>query len=184
MRVFTRLLAFVVALALLATTVIVIIEVVSARTNNGSVVIHWHSILSWGNRNTWKATSVELASAITAAVGLLILIPQLIPRRPSRLRIHSPEVDSPDTDAALTRKGLTVTIQSAVESVEGISSSRVKVTHHRISVTAQSVVTQPESADELTPQVTEAAQHQVDELGLAPAHRVRVTVNARRSGVQ
>ena len=37
MRVFNRLLAFVVALALLATSVIVIIEVIAARTNSGSV---------------------------------------------------------------------------------------------------------------------------------------------------
>lgn len=184
MRVFNRLLAFVVALAFLATSVIIIVEVIAVGTDSGPWIIDWHAILRWAQRNTWKATSVELASAITAAVGLLILIPQLIPRRPGRLRIHSPDVDARDTDAALTRKGLMVTVQSAVESVEGITRSRVKVTHQRITVSAQAVGVQPAAADELTPLVRQAAQDRVGELGLVPAHRLRVAVIARRSGVQ
>jgi hypothetical protein len=184
MRVFNRLLAFVVALALFAASVILIVEVIAARSGSGPLIIHWHSILGWGRRNTWKATSVELASAITAAAGLLILIPQLIRRRPGRLRIHTPDVDAPHTDAALTRKGLTVTVQSAVESVEGITRSRVKVTHQRIRVNAQSVVAQSDSADELTPLVTQAAQQRVQELGLLSARRLSVAVTPRRSGVQ
>ncbi len=184
MRVFNRLLAFVVALAVFAASVIIIIEVIAARSNSGPLIIHWPSILGWGRRNTWKATSVELASAIIAAVGLLILIPQLIRRQPARLPIHSPGLDAPDTDAALTRKGLTVTVQSAVESVEGITRSRVKITHRRIKVTAQSMAAQTEAAERLTPLVTQAAQKQVEELGLAPAHGLRVAVTPRRSGVQ
>lgn len=181
MRIANRLLAFVVALALLALGVIVIIEVISARSGASPVVIGWHSILSWGQRNTWKATSVELACVISAVFGLVLLLPQLRRRRPTRLTVKA---GGGATDAALTRKGVVVTVRGAVADVEGVSSSQVKVSHRRIRVAATSSATTSETADSLRSQVKDAAQRAVDELKLTANRRLRVTVATRKKGGQ
>ncbi len=175
MRIANRLVAFVVAIALLALGIIVIIEVIAARSSSAPIT-GWHSILRWGERNTWKASSVELASAITAAIGLLLLLPQLRRRRPSRLRVKSPGA----TDAALTRKGVAVTVRGAVGEVEGISGSAVKVGHRRIRVNATSAAHDGAVARELTPAVQAAATKQLDALQLTPNPRLKVAVSSRQ----
>ena len=180
MRIANRLLAFVVALALAATGVIVILEVVAARSNAAPLVIHWHSILRWGQRNTWKATSVELACAITAAVGLVLLVPQLIPRRLQRLTIDAGE----DTDAALSRQGVATAMRGAVTDVEGVVGARVKVGRRRIRVNAYAIAAEPENADELEPRVEEVARQHLAALRLHPERRLRVAVSTRRAGGQ
>ena len=177
MRILNRLLAFIVALALVGTGIIVVVEVIAVRSHSAPLVIHWHSILGWGRRNTWKATSVELASSITAAAGLLLLIPQLIRRRPARLTVEASDA----TDAALTRRGVIVTVRGAVGTVEGVTATRVKVGRHRIRINALSEATKPETLRELGPKIEEAAASQLDALRLQPHRRVRVTVNGRRN---
>ncbi len=177
MRILNRLLAFIVAFAVTGTGVIIVVEVIAARSHAGPLIIHWHSILGWGRRNTWKATSVELACAITIAAGLLLLIPQLIRRRPARLTIEAGDA----TDAALTRRGVIVTVRGAVSEVEGVATTRVKVGRHRIRVSALSAATEPEELSELGPKVEEAATSQLEALRLHPHRRVRVAVNGRRN---
>ena len=178
MRIFNRLLAFIVAAALIVAGVIVIVEVIAARSGAQPVIIGWHSILRWGQRNTWKATSVELACVITAVAGLLLLLPQLRRRRPTRLTVASGDA----TDAALTRKGVIVTVRSAVGDVDGVSGSRVKVSHRRIKVNATSSAATDEIAQSVKPQVKDAAQHAIDELQLTAKRRLRVNVAGRKKG--
>jgi Family of unknown function (DUF6286) len=177
MRIVNRLLAFVVALALVGVGVIVIVEVIAERSHSGPLILHWRAILDWGHRNTWKATSVELASAITAAAGLLLLVPQLFRRRVSRLRIDT----AAGTDAAITRKGVTVTIRTAVAEVDGVASSRVKVGRRRIRVKALSTALEGEVIGDLHPLVNEAVSDQLDALRLHKPRRLRVAVNGRRT---
>jgi hypothetical protein len=177
MRIVNRLLAFVVALALVGVCVIIIVEVIAARSGSEPLIIHWHAILAWAHRNTWKATSVELASSITAGVGLLLLLPQLFRRRVSRLRIDAGAI----TDAAISRKGVAVTIRGAVAEVDGVASSRVKVGRRRIKVKALSTALEGDVMGDLHPQVTEAASEQLEALRLHKPRRLHVAVNGRSS---
>ena len=48
MRIANRLLAFIVAAALVFSGVILIIEVIAVRSGSDPVIIGWHSILDWG----------------------------------------------------------------------------------------------------------------------------------------
>ena len=175
MRIVNRLLAFMVAVALAAAAVIVIVEVIAARSGAAPVIIGWHSMLRWGGHNTWKADSVEFACAVIAAVGFLLLVSQLRRRRPSRVAVTSDR----STDAALTRKGVSVTIRGAVGDVEGISGSKVKVGHRRIKVNAASVG-HAETAQQLKPTVRQAAQDKLDELRLTSNRRLKVAVHGRK----
>ena len=178
MRIANRLLALLAAMALIATGIILIIEVIAARSGASPVVIGWHSILSWGQRNTWKADSVELACVITALFGLLLLLPQLRRRRPTRLTITS----SGQTDAALTRKGVAATVRGAVNDVEGISGSKFAVSHRRIQVDATSSATTDDVAQRSKSGVKDAAQKAIDELRLTANRRLRVNVTGRQKG--
>jgi hypothetical protein len=179
MRIANRLLAFLVAVALIVVGVIVIVEVIAARSGAAPVIVGWHPMLAWGQRNTWKATSVELACAIIAVAGLLLLLPQLRRRRPSRITVNSGE---PATDAAVTRKGIVVTVSGAVGDVEGISGSQVKVSHRRIKVDATSSAGTDDTARGSSNAVTEAAQQAIDELKLTSDRRLRVKVSAGKKG--
>ncbi len=178
MRVVNRLLAFLLAAALIAVSLIVIIEVIAARAHLDPVVINWHAILHWGERNTWPAASVILACAITTAAGLLLLVPQLIPRRITRLALDTDD----ETDAALTRRGLAVSIRGAVTDVEGVVRAKVKVHRHRISVYAMTAAATAEGAGKLEPHVHEVATRQLDALHLHTRRRVQVSVDRRRVG--
>ena len=176
MRIVNRLLAFIVAAALVVAGVIVIVEVIAARTGAAPVIIGWHSILRWGQHNTWNATSVEVACVICAVVGLLLLLPQLRRRRPTRLTIASPKA----TDAALTRKGVSAAVGGAVNDVDGVAGSRVKVTHRRIKVTAASSAATTATANALKTPVKAAAQQIIDELQLTSRRRLTVGVERRK----
>ena len=179
MRIVNRLLAFIVAVALAAAAVIVIVEVIAARAGAAPVIVGWHSILRWGRHNTWNADSVEVACVVSAVIGLLLLVLQLRRRRPTRVAVTS----SSSTDAALTRKGISVTIRGAVTDVEGISASSAKVGHRRIKVNATSAG-HDDTARELKPTVRAAAQNKLDELQLASNRRLKVSVNGRKNAGQ
>ena len=178
MRIANRLLAFIVAAAIVVIGVIVIIEVIAARSGAAPVLIGWHSILNWGRRNTWNADSVEVASAITAIAGLLLLVPQLRRRRPTRLTVTSGDA----TDAAITRKGASAAVGGAVNDVEGITSSRIKVKHRKIAVNATSYAATDATAGDLKSNVKQAAQTVIDELQLTSKRRLKVRVDSRKKG--
>jgi hypothetical protein len=178
MRIANRLLAFIVSVALIVVGVTVIVEVIAARSGAAPVIIGWHSILRWGQRNTWKATSVELACVISTVVGLLLLLPQLRRRRPTRLKVAAGDA----TDAALSRKGVVVSVRGAVGDVEGIASSQVKVGHRRIRVAAVSAGATAQTAEASKSAVQDAARKAVDELRLTANRRLRVTVASSKKG--
>ena len=179
MRIANRLLAFIVAAAIVVVGVVVIVEVIAARSGAAPVIIGWHFILYWGQRNTWKATSVELACAIIAVIGLLLLLPQLRRRRPTRVSVDSGDSS---TDAAVTRTGIVVTVRGAVGDVEGISSSRVKVSHRSIQVDASSSAATDDTAGSSVSAVKAAAQQVIDDLKLTSPRRLKVNVSAGKKG--
>ena len=121
MRIVNRLLAFALALALLAVGVILIVEVIAANTNAAPVIFDWHAMFRWGQRNTWQATSVEITCGIVALVGLLLLLPQLRRRRPNRFALTS---EHAATDVALTRSGVRNAVRGAVDDVDGAPAAR------------------------------------------------------------
>jgi hypothetical protein len=178
MRIVNRLLALIVSLALIATSIVIIVEVIAERSRAEPVIIDWHAIQRWAARNTWQATSVEVACAITLVAGLILLLPQLWRRRPNRLRL---ETEGP-VQVAMSRKSVAVTVRGAVVDVEGITSSRVRVKRHRIRVTAQSSALDPDVARSLEPHVEQAATDQLKLLQLHSAPRMRVAVLNRRGG--
>jgi hypothetical protein len=176
-RVANRLLAFVLALALLATGVILIVEVIAANTDHQPVIFDWHAMFRWGQRNGWNATSVEITCGIVALVGLLLLLPQLRRSRPRRFPV---DVGDQALDAGVTRKGLRTAIRSAVEDVDGVGGSSIAVGRRRVRVEARSAARTPDVAASIEPNVRQAAERVTEQLMLRQPRRVSVSVEQNK----
>jgi hypothetical protein len=177
-RITNRLLAFVVAVVLIAASIVTIVEVIAYKSNADPLLVHWHAIRDWGRDNTWEATSVRVAAIVTLVVALLVLVPQLIRRSTKRLAI---DTDGPIT-ATLTRKSVGLAVRSAVTTVDTITGARVKVGTRAINVAAESSSLDPEVARSLVGDVEEATNEQLAALRLTTPLRVRASVGYRRTG--
>ena len=179
MRIVNRLLAFVLALALLAVGVILIVEVIAANIDRGPAIFNWHAMFRWGQRNTWQATSVELTCGIVALVGLLLLLPQLRRPRPNRFPLTA---EHASTDVALTRSGVRNAVRGAVEDVDGVAGSKVHVGRRRIRVDATATARTSDAATDVEPAVSEAARNLIEHLRLQRPRRVAVSVSGAKKG--
>ncbi|HEV2888104.1 MAG TPA: hypothetical protein VGX49_14425, partial [Jatrophihabitans sp.] len=120
MRLFNRLLAALLSLALIVAGVLVVVEVVAERLGGGPAVVDWPHVYDWARRTPWQQGSVRVASILLVILGVLLLAAELKRSRPSRLAVRSST-----TDAAYTRRGVAATIRSAVSDVDGINSASV-----------------------------------------------------------
>ena len=109
------------------------------------------------------------------------MLPQLLRRRPTRLTVVAV---SERTDAALTRRGVGAAVRGAVNDVEGISTSRIKVTHRKIAVRATSHAATKDTAAGLKNEVGQSAQQVVKQLQLTSKRRLKVNVDTRKRGAE
>lgn len=171
MRIFNRFLALIVGLALMAVGVIIMIEVIALAVNAAPVVLNWHAMLRWGQRNTWNAASVKITAGIIGLVGLIILLAQLKRRRPTRLAIH-PDGLNATTQVALTRKGLRAAVNASLREVDGVQHSKIKLKRRRVAVRVSP--TSSDAAASVAAAVRSAVTGRLDELALARSFRTSV----------
>jgi predicted LPLAT superfamily acyltransferase len=119
---------------------------------------------------------VRVGSAILIAVGALLLILELKPRRVTRLPLRSGD-DA--TDPAVTRRSLAGMLRTAATGIDGISSATVKVSRRRASITAASAARGRGAATALTEPVTHALRSRIDSLNLRHPPRLKVHVVPR-----
>ena len=175
MRWINRLLAALVALALLAVGVLLVTEVIAERLGNGFVVVDWPRIYRWGERTSLTQGSVRVACIVTAVAGLVLLLAELKRRRPARLSVASNSVD-----AAYTRRGVAAAIGHAVDTVDGIDRTAVRVRRRRVRIRARTSGRLTYTAQSLREPVTQAARSRLADLELDPEPRLQVQVSHRR----
>ena len=178
MRLVNRPLALILAAALIAASVLVIAEVIGVATHHSPLLVPWTTWYHWARNTRWDAFVVRVWSAILIAVGALVLILELKPRRVTRLPLQSGDNA---TDAAVTLRGLAGMLRAAATGVDGISSATVKVRRRRAHVTAASAARGRPAATALTEPVTQALRSRLDSLGLrhAPGLKVHVVPRGR-----
>jgi hypothetical protein len=176
MRFVNRVLAAVVALALVVAGVLIVVEVIAARFSAGTVVVHWRVALRWARRTTWDTSVVQSTCILMAVVGLILVLLELKPRRRRRFKVRSDA-----SDAAFTRRGVKTAVQTAVDDVDGVGSAAVKVRRRRIRVRATATAAASHTAASLDDSVRAAAQGRVDSLALDPAPRIVTHVGTRSS---
>ena len=178
MRIVNRLLAFVLSLATIVASVALVVEVIAQRVGAGPAILDWPAVLRWAQDTTWGAARVRVISGLLAVAGMALLLAQLAPRRPDRLAMHS---DDTATDAAVTRRGLTRAVRSAVTDVDAIADARVRVRRRRIRVHAEAAGSDPTRVTAVRDTTTQAARQCVDAFNLKhpPTLSVRVSTKER-----
>lgn len=176
MRIANRLVGFVLAAALLAGSVLAIVEIVAYALHADPVVARWPDWTRWASRTAWKATVIRVWAGLIAVLGLLLLIVELKPRRASRVPLNSA---TPATDAALTRKDLADSVKAAALDVDGIRAVTATVKRGRVRVAAAAATHDGIAAGTLKSTVLTATQARLDSLGLARPPRLSVRVASR-----
>lgn len=180
MRLFNRLLAALLAVALIVVGVLLIIEVIADRTTHDPAIVHWHSAYEWAGRTIWQAASVRVACIVLLAVGIVLLVAELKRPRVSRLSIATnSEGDADPIDAAYTRRGVANTVRSAVTDVDGIRAAKVKVRRHSVRVQADASAQDKAAALALKAPATSAAESRLTALRLKKSPSLAMHVRPR-----
>ena len=175
MRVLNRPLAFILAVALIAGSVIVIAEVIGFAVHKSPLLVPWTTWYQWAHKTQWDAGVVRVWSAVLIVIGAVILAVELKPPRVTRLPLRS---GHDATDAAVTRHGLAQMLRAAATGVDGISSATVKVRRRRARITA-AWPPRPTAAAALTEPVTQTLHARLDALDLRHPPRLKVRVVTR-----
>lgn len=173
-RVVNRLLVLIAGLAVIALSIVVIVEVIAQLAGADPVLVDWPSAYAWAQRTTWSDAIVLGISLLLVAAGIALVIGELWSSRVRRL-----PVDSSDhaTDAAITRRGLERDVTAAVDDLDGINPERVTVGRGRITVRAAARNgAEPASLDDA---VTASVRDRLDRLHLRRQPRLVVNISRR-----
>jgi hypothetical protein len=176
MRVLNRPLAFILAAALIAGSVVIIAEVIGFAVHHSPLLVHWTTWYHWGHKTRWDDFVVRVWSGVLILIGILILALEFKPPRVTRLALRSVH-DA--TDSAVSRRGLARMLRASATGVDGISSASVKVRRRRASITAASAARGRPAATALTEPVTQALDACLDSLNLRHPPRLKVHVVTR-----
>ncbi len=177
MRVIERFLSLLLALALVVGSLLLALEVAWAAFGRAPLLVHWRGSYTSGGRYAWDTAPARITAAVLLAVGLLLLLAELKPRRAPRLRMTGTD---PGVDAAITRRSLRATLLSAATQVDGVSGAKVKVSRRKATVKAVSRLGSTETAQGLTGELEATLRRRLDELQLARTPRLRARVAPRR----
>lgn len=169
MRIVNRLLAFVVGLALAAAAVIAIVEIVVALSGRPPVLVARNRVASELGRLQWDDPRVVAVAVGMIVVGLLLLLVQLIPRRPIQLPLQG----QPGRSAAIDRRGLQERLRHVALRDRDVVAAAVRVRRR-----AKLRVSVPGDADrrDARRRVHERVTDAVGQLGLRRPLKVKVAV--------
>ena len=178
MRLANRVLAALLSLAVACAGVLLVIEVIAARTAQQPVIVNWRAAYNWATRTAWIASSIRVAAGVLIVAGLVLLIAELKPARVSRLAAHPSHAGASDIDTAYTRRGVAAAIRSAVTDVDGVRDASVKVTRRKVTIGAIAAAQDKAAARALREPVTTAVRQRLAALSLRHASALSVHVVA------
>jgi hypothetical protein len=173
MRVANRPLAFILAVALLALSVIVIAEVIGSAAGHSPLLVPWPTWYAWASTTRWNAQVVQVWAAVLIAVGIVLTVLEAKRRRVSRLPLVTQDEA---TEATVTRRGLASMLRAEATRVDGITGATVRVRRDRARVTASSSARGQAAAGALTEPVTTALGARLDGLAMRRPPRLNVRV--------
>lgn len=173
MTLLRRFVAFVTALALAAAAVLVIVEAVGVRVDESPVLLpidEWEQRLTGSSWARWDADAWTYASGATLAVGVLLVVLQLIPHRTTTLPRGR---DGDDREVHFGRSGLDERLRDVAVDQDGVLGASVRVKKRRVRVQANI----PSGGDTTSAErsVRDAVREDLGRLRLAKKQRVRVS---------
>ena len=89
MRVANRPLAFILAAALLACSVVIIAEVIGFAVHHSPLLVHWTTWQDWARSTRWDAFVVRVWATVLMVVGLVLVGLEFKPPRVTRLPLRA-----------------------------------------------------------------------------------------------
>lgn len=177
MKVTNRVLAVLVALALLVISVLAIVEIVWVLALGGSthVLVPYQPTADYLAELTWDSITARAILAGLVIVGILLIAAELRRRKPGLLTLAS---SGGPVSTGADRRSLQKAAAAAATDVDGISSARARVSRRRIRISATAGL---HDARGLQDQLTDHMRSWVDGLGLASPPTLSVQLAERRS---
>jgi uncharacterized protein DUF6286 len=176
MRTLNRALSVLLALALLTLGVVVVAEIIAAGLERrGHLLLPFESLARFGRDHTWSSGQVITISAAVALLGLLLLLGQLVPRRPGLLTVAT---EDPAVEAGVERRTLAKAMAAAATEVDGVSEAVARVRRGRATVIATSRLRDTSGLPE---RVQDHLQTWVDGLGLVAPPTLRLKLRRKET---
>jgi len=180
-RLVNRLLAAVLAILVAAAAVIVVIEVVAFRLHKAPVVVHWPTVYARAQSTAWTAPGVRIAAGALVVLGLVLLVVELRPTRPTRLQVTPLASSTAAVDTAFSRHGVAAAVRLAVQRVSGVRTTDASASARRLKLRVGAMDTARVVAPDLRDRVETAAKERLDSLDLVAAPTVALTITPRKS---
>lgn len=171
MRIVNRVLAAVLALAMLVGGLLVAVEIVVAGFDRRPWVIPHDDWYTSARARSWESAPPRWIFIGLVVAGLLLLLAQLARRRPTTLAMVPGGVP-----ADVGRRSLEKALVREATKVDGVAAAKARIAKERAEVIATSNRRQ---TDDLPPRVTQALDRRMGGLGLARLPSVRVKVQGR-----
>ena len=171
MRIVNRVLAAVLALALLVGGLIVAVEIVVAGFDRRPWVVPHDDWYRSARSRSWDSAPPRWIFIGLIAAGLALLLIQLARRRPTALALTPGAVP-----ADVGRRSLERSLAREARTVDGIAAAKAKVRKEKAEVVASSNRRQ---TDDLEPVLSQALDRRMGAVGLARPPAVRVKVQGR-----
>ncbi len=155
-----KVLAALLALALLLGGLLAAVEIVLAQLNRPHWLVPAQQWSAWLGQARWDAAVVRVVLVGLVAVGLLLLVAALRRGKPRELAVPA------RTDAvqvSMARRAVEKTVAAAAQQTSGVQSATATASRRSITVTAGTLMRAP---GDLAGQILAAVTHRLDELGL------------------
>lgn len=168
-----RLLAAVLALALILGGLLAAVEIVLARLGQPYWFIPRQQWGNWLTRQTWDASLVKLILAAMALMGLLLLLTALRQGRPRVLPVAS---DAPGVRVDILRRGAERAVVAAARRTNGVRTASASIGRRKATVKTK---TSSRSTGDVQQEALSAVTARLGDLGLARL-RPRVKVKGKK----
>ncbi|HEX6499415.1 MAG TPA: DUF6286 domain-containing protein [Micromonosporaceae bacterium] len=175
MRVFDRIVAIILSIVLFGLGVLTTVEVIWTKGlgHSGHLVLPYESPNRYLHQHVWDSTPVRVISAIVAAVGLILLLLELKPRRPGLLTMSG---STAGVVTGISRRSLGHALSRVATSVAGVAEAKTRVRRRRAKVRARTRLRDPGDLEQrLRRELTDA----LDALHLTRPPRLRLTLSHR-----
>jgi hypothetical protein len=174
MRTVSRILAVVLALALVVAGIIVALEVVVAALDRGPLVVPYDEWSRSARRDPWSDPWVRWLCAGIAALGLLLLALAVLRRRPRTLPVRE---RGEDLELEVGRRSLRNALAQAAGAVDGVEYATARLSGTKAKVRVR---TRRRVPGDLPSKVREAVSARVATLDLAREPELTVGMRQRQ----
>lgn len=170
MAVVSRILAALLGLVLVVAGVLVALEVAAAAFGQQPVALPYPDAATIGRNVPWGDPVTQGGLAVVTAIGLVLLVSQLIPRRDAYLPVSG---DPAGTETVVHRSGFERSLARAATATDGVHDARVRAGRSGLRVRA---VTRRRQTDGMEERVRNAVAGRLRDVPIAGSPGVAVEV--------